>query len=124
MGKERRRDTLPLFFRAIGLEEENWKDRAACLGADQSLFFSPSEPGATRGPQGKLEAKEYCKECPVRVECLEYAVRNRECWGVWGGIDFGSQRQRTRFLNQKIEGIKEINSLNGILNDAESRKES
>ena len=31
------------------------------------------------------EAKAFCRECPVRVPCLEGAVARREPFGVWGG---------------------------------------
>ena len=31
-------------------------------------------------------AKIICMQCPVRVECADYAVRTREPYGVWGGL--------------------------------------
>jgi WhiB family redox-sensing transcriptional regulator len=27
-----------------------------------------------------------CSTCPVRSECLEYAIAAEERWGVWGGL--------------------------------------
>lgn len=39
------------------------------------------------------EAKAICIDCPVRLECLHYAIRNRERDGVWGGT---SERRRER----------------------------
>lgn len=33
-------------------------------------------------------AKAMCRECPLRAECLDGAVRRREPWGVWGGEVF------------------------------------
>lgn len=30
-------------------------------------------------------AKTMCGECPIRVQCLNYAVANEEGHGVWGG---------------------------------------
>ena len=32
-------------------------------------------------------AKSICSLCPVRKECLSWALDNREIWGVWGGRD-------------------------------------
>src|SRR5690606_16852005 len=45
-----------------------WRNRAACLGVDSDLFFPPP------GPYGAEEAKAICRDCPVRAECLDYAV--------------------------------------------------
>lgn len=33
------------------------------------------------------EAKEICAACPVRQQCLQSALNNKEVWGVWGGRD-------------------------------------
>lgn len=67
----------------IVVGEKWWKD-AACLSADPDMFF-PEKGGSTR------EAKRVCASCPVRAECLEYALDNDERYGVWGGL---SERER------------------------------
>jgi WhiB family redox-sensing transcriptional regulator len=38
-----------------------------------------------------LEALRLCATCPVKDECLEYALENHQHWGVWGGM---TERQR------------------------------
>ncbi len=38
-------------------------------------------------------AKKLCAECPIRVECLAYAVEADEPYGVWGGL---TTRERKR----------------------------
>lgn len=48
----------------------------ACRTADPDLFFS-FHPG---------QAKAICAGCPVKAECLEYALDGRELYGVWGGL--------------------------------------
>ena len=50
--------------------ERNWQDEANCLGVDPDLFF-PERGASTR------EAKEVCRGCVVRVDCLEYALHER-----------------------------------------------
>lgn len=35
----------------------------------------------------KYAAKNLCHECPVRRECLQWALEHREIWGIWGGKD-------------------------------------
>lgn len=59
------------------------RDLAACRGA--TGFMYPSDA------RGVPAAKAVCAGCPVRAECLEFALANDERWGVWGGT---SERQR------------------------------
>jgi WhiB family redox-sensing transcriptional regulator len=56
----------------------HWRDFANCLGVDPDLFF-PERGASTR------EAKEVCRGCVVREDCLEYALANNENFGIWGG---------------------------------------
>ncbi len=67
-------------------EELTWQRLANCLGVDPDLFF-PERGASTR------EAKEVCRACVVRVDCLEYAITNGEKFGIWGGL---SERERRR----------------------------
>jgi WhiB family redox-sensing transcriptional regulator len=64
----------------------DWKSRANCMGVDPDLFF-PERGMSTR------EAKEVCRGCVVREDCLEYALANGEKFGIWGGL---SERERRR----------------------------
>lgn len=41
-------------------------------------------------------AKKVCKTCPVRSECLEYALENFISFGIWGGLT-GPERVRLRW---------------------------
>jgi WhiB family redox-sensing transcriptional regulator len=36
-------------------------------------------------------AKAVCKSCPVRRECLQFALATRQSDGIWGGM---SERER------------------------------
>jgi WhiB family transcriptional regulator, redox-sensing transcriptional regulator len=64
----------------------NWRGRALCAETDPEAFF-PEKGGSTR------EAKKVCRRCEVRAECLEFALKNDEQFGVWGGM---SERERRR----------------------------
>ncbi len=66
--------------------DEDWRDRALCAQTDPEAFF-PEKGGSTR------EAKKICQRCPVRAECLEYALAHDERFGIWGGL---SERERRR----------------------------
>jgi WhiB family transcriptional regulator, redox-sensing transcriptional regulator len=69
-----------------GEEERSWQAQANCMGVDPDLFF-PERGASTK------EAKEVCRGCVVREECLEYALANSEKFGIWGGM---SERERRR----------------------------
>lgn len=58
-----------------------WFGRAVCKGVDPELFFA-----VIPGPDGYVEAKAVCAECPVAADCLEYAIENNELYGVFGGL--------------------------------------
>lgn len=58
----------------------NWRDHAACQGADDGLFF----PGTT-GKANAAKALRICRTCEVRAECLQHALTAVEQYGVWGG---------------------------------------
>jgi WhiB family redox-sensing transcriptional regulator len=68
--------------------EYGWQWRGACRGEDSGLFFAPNHQ-EIRDEKVVREsrAKAICAGCPVRVECLEYAVRTREPHGIWGGLN-------------------------------------
>jgi WhiB family transcriptional regulator, redox-sensing transcriptional regulator len=46
-------------------------------------------------PQEEAEALALCATCPVRAQCLEYALRNKESHGIWGGTT-PEERRRIR----------------------------
>ena len=63
-----------------------WQDKAKCLDVPPETFFPEA------GKPNK-RAKLICNSCPVKQECLEYALElvGFEVTGVWGGM---SQRER------------------------------
>ena len=79
------------FVGKLEVEDRSWQDEANCMGVDPDLFF-PERGASTR------EAKEVCRGCVVRVECLEYALANGEKFGIWGGM---SERERRRIRRRR-----------------------
>jgi WhiB family redox-sensing transcriptional regulator len=62
----------------------NWRLDAACgRTTDPDLFF----PVGTIGPSVPqiAEARRICQGCPVRAACLDWALRNDQAYGIWGG---------------------------------------
>jgi WhiB family redox-sensing transcriptional regulator len=70
---------------------DSWRLDALCAETDPEAFF-PEKGGSTR------EAKRVCTGCPVRAECLEFALANDERFGIWGGL---SERERRRLRLQR-----------------------
>ena len=66
-----------------GLE---WQAKARCLEVDPEIFF-PERGGSSKA------ARAVCINCEVRIECLKYALANREQFGIWGGT---SERERRK----------------------------
>lgn len=68
----------------LGIEYPDWTEHAVCAQVDPELWF-PEKGGSTR------EAKKICAGCPVRTQCLDYALAHGERFGIYGGH---SERER------------------------------
>jgi WhiB family transcriptional regulator, redox-sensing transcriptional regulator len=68
----------------------DWHEDAACRGADPDLFFPISTTGAAL--RQIEQAKRICRNCPVRIQCLAWAVDNGVTDGVWGGTTEDERR--------------------------------
>ncbi|MGW2209950.1 WhiB family transcriptional regulator [Streptomyces sp. NPDC001781] len=72
-----------------------WAREAACQGLDLGDFFTESD-------RGIAHAKRICAFCPVRMDCLDEALRaeGTSRYGIYGGLtakERGSlARQRKR----------------------------
>lgn len=64
-----------------------WMTWALCAETDSEAFF----PAKGESPR---QAKAVCASCPVRLECLEYALKSGAI-GIWGGTT-ETQRRRMR----------------------------
>jgi len=77
-----------------------WRDLAACLDSEPSLFF----PIGSTGPaiDQIVAAKEICAACSVQEECLQYALESNQESGVWGGYAEDERRRlRKRWLAER-----------------------
>lgn len=76
--------------------DKNWRERAACYRKGNAIFF------VGRG-QDTRPAKEVCKQCSIRELCLEYALRNEERHGIWGGTSERERRVMRRLRRMDTE---------------------
>lgn len=66
-----------------------WMAEGLCAQVDPELFY-PEKGGSVR------EAKQVCLACPVRAQCLTYALAQGERFGVWGGESERARRALSR----------------------------
>lgn len=71
-----------------------WTASGACLNVDPDLFFPTPGESTSR-------AKAVCDGCPVRQPCLEFALEQREVFGIWGGL---SERERRKLRRDRQAG--------------------
>ena len=70
-----------------------WQQYGSCRHVDADLFFPPFEVEPTGDRHAReAQAKAICAECPVRLECLEWALSVAEPHGVWGGYTESERR--------------------------------
>lgn len=75
-----------------------WTENALCAQVDPELFF-PDKGGSVR------EAKAVCAACPVRGQCLEYAMEH-ETSDTWPGVYGGLSSKQRRVLRRNSLGDK------------------
>ena len=88
--------------------EENvqWMNEGNCSGlaskeGNYDTFFPEDNVVGQKDPTAR--AKAICADCPVRMDCLDYAIRNHVNYGVWGGM---STKQRTQVARQRRREAK------------------
>ncbi|HEX2050958.1 MAG TPA: WhiB family transcriptional regulator [Actinomycetota bacterium] len=73
------------------LQPVDWQTNARCAEVDPEIFF-PERGGSSKA------ARAVCNECTVRMQCLEYALNNKEQFGIWGGT---SERERRKLRRER-----------------------
>lgn len=76
-----------------------WMKNAACAKRPDINFFV-EERGGKNNP-----AKKICSTCVVKTNCLEYAIKNMENFGIWGGMGV---RMRQKIRRQRKNDSKTI----------------
>lgn len=77
----------------------NWVEQSKCAkqGKPTSFFYPPGKFGKMFD-KFMAEIREYCESCPVKKECLDFAMASKREQGVWGGF---SESERRAMLNKK-----------------------
>lgn len=93
------------------MHPQPWMARARCAQTDPEIFY-PEKGGATR------DAKRVCNgnpdrdipPCPVRDQCLQWALDTGEEHGIWGGVAARDRLReiRARRRQQAAERLEEV----------------
>src|SRR4051812_10233099 len=78
------------------LRRHQWQERAAGRGFGSDLFFERDNELRVVRARREDAAKKVCASCPVRVECLRFAMSGPEQFGVWGGTTRRERALRRR----------------------------
>jgi WhiB family redox-sensing transcriptional regulator len=79
------------------LEHEPWLLKGACRGHKKPGLWFPERGESTK------EAKRLCGECPVKQDCLEYAIRGGIHFGIWGGM---TEKERLRYRRNQAAAAR------------------
>jgi WhiB family transcriptional regulator, redox-sensing transcriptional regulator len=94
----------------------DWRELAACrntVTARYDPFFDGTE-------QGERAALAICRTCRVQGECLAYAVRSGQSYGVWGGRP---QRELRRLVALDRLGQAQVRAMGRHRNASKDRCE-
>ena len=80
--------------------DDDWRTRAACRDAGEPDNWFPGKGGFTGG---NLHALQVCRSCPVRRECLDFAVQNHPIDGLWGGETWSQRAERARLRERTFK---------------------
>jgi len=86
---------------ALANASYGWRQQAICRDTDPDLFFPV---GTTGQALVQIErAREVCNQCPVKRDCLEFALETNQDSGIWGGTSEEERRaiRRAAVAQQK-----------------------
>lgn len=88
---------------ALANADYTWRSDAICRDTDPDLFFPVGTTGLALVQIAR--AKEVCGECPVQVDCLDYALETNQDSGIWGGL---SEEERRVLRRQYVARQKAL----------------
>ena len=68
------------------VEGDSWYKQAQCAELNANYMYPKDR-------HEEQQAKNICHNCPVIEQCLAQSIRDREIYGIWGGMN-PQERQR------------------------------
>ncbi|WP_435059092.1 WhiB family transcriptional regulator [Streptomyces sp. bgisy060] len=94
------------------IADHSWHSRGACYGinpkdADRLFFHGP------RNTRDRQQAKQVCATCPVRRDCLNFALENKIEHGLWGGLTLKERAKWRTQLDNRLDYTRVRSAING-----------
>ena len=99
-------------------ENQQWRARAACYGLPVDLFY-PEQGEISKAKQ----AQRICRECPVRIECLEDVLADDEhsdLFGIRGGLS-PKRRRGLRAKRARMAEKPSVSALRSLIRDQDRK---
>jgi WhiB family redox-sensing transcriptional regulator len=77
------------------IESPEWHEDAECAKPSNKIYI---DSFFANKPSQQHAALKLCETCPVRRECLQTALEEKQTWGIWGGLTYKKIR-RTLSIN-------------------------
>lgn len=90
----------------------SWWELAECRSADPELFFPMAGTRAWRADVTR--AKAMCSRCPIREQCLDYAIESHQAFGVWGGASEEERRLITARRRRDLDRVRGPSALSRV----------
>lgn len=76
-------------------DSQEWHEDAECAKPKNAEIINNFF--ANKASQ-QYKAKKLCDMCPVKKECAQWALNEKQLWGIWGGLD-SKEIRRTLSVN-------------------------
>lgn len=87
----------------MGELDRSWQANGLCRGNHSYLFFPPSTVERKEERERREhKAKAICGVCPVKIDCLEFALEIKEPYGIWGGL---TETERRQVLSRRAASV-------------------
>jgi WhiB family redox-sensing transcriptional regulator len=91
--------SIPASSIVLANADYSWRNHAICRDTDPELFFPVGTTGYALVQVDR--AKEVCGQCPVKSECLDYALETNQDSGIWGGTSEEERRDIRRDIARR-----------------------
>lgn len=86
---------ITFYLEPSAAAESDWRHKANCRDINDPDIFFPM--GTNDWALGQVEAaKAICQPCPVRKQCLNWAITTHQEIGVWGGLSEEERKDLSR----------------------------